>query len=174
MVLCSSCLDFYTEKQKPTIVNATLEENELTVTWTSQIYDIVAIAVIVENAHRNFQKTLFVEWNETEVSVIVDPTIPYNVTVVVYDRCRESHTSDIFHVRSGSENTPTDAGSISSLVTLHILPSMRTKLVYVLLKQPPPRFAGAELHPSTPEYVSTPSQTFVSTSSQQRCDNRGE
>ena len=147
----------------------------MTVTWTSQIYDIVAIAVIVENAHRYFQKTTFIEWNETEVSIVVDHADAYNVTVVVYDRCRESHTSDIFPVPSGTEPTPTNAGSIGSLITLHSLPSMITQLVYVLLKQPPPRFAGAELHPSTPECVSTPSQTFVSSSSQpSKCDNRGE
>jgi hypothetical protein len=152
LILCYSCLDLYTEKQKPTI-NAILEYNELTVTWTSQIYDIVAIAVIVENAERNFQKTTFVEWNETEESVVVDPTVPYNVTVVVYDRCRESHMSDISSVRPGIETTPT-TGSISSLMALHSFPS-------------------AEPHPSSPsQCVPTPSQTFVS-SSQQECDNRG-
>ena len=120
----------------------------MTVTWTSQIYDVVTIAVIVQNTQRKFQKTTFVEWNETEESVVVDPEVAYNVTVVVYDRCRESHMSDIYPVPSGNETTPTEAGSISSLMTLHSFPSTTELNVSMAYCNNLILILGAEPHPS--------------------------
>ena len=60
-------------------------------------------AVIVESIEKNIHKTTIVNWNQTEVSIVVIP-IPYNVTVVFYDRCREKYTSNIFMVHPEDEH----------------------------------------------------------------------
>ena len=84
-------------------VNARLSENELRVWWSTGLYDIVTTAVIVESIEKNIHKTTFVNWNQTEVSILVNP-IPYNVTVVFYDRCRENYTSNVFMVHPEDEH----------------------------------------------------------------------
>ena len=58
------------------------------------------------NIERNFEKTVFVPMDRTQESIDVDPRIPYNVTVTVYDRCQECYMSEVFHVFEHIENQP--------------------------------------------------------------------
>ena len=63
----------------------------MTVTWLTTIADIVNIVVIVKNIESNY--SVVVGPNERTVTVeVVDPA-PYNVTVVVFDICKNNYSS---------------------------------------------------------------------------------
>jgi hypothetical protein len=79
----------------PTIQSASLDivSHQLHVKWTTN-YTAVVTLIIVKN--NDFEKT--VECNFEEASIPVDPTISYNVTVVVYDKCGARYESEVSHV----------------------------------------------------------------------------
>jgi hypothetical protein len=114
-------------EHKPSIDNASLIENELKVMWSTTTSDIVTVAVVIENIEKGFQSTTFVEWNKREETILVETDkFPYNATVIVYDRCRESYKSDVYTVQRDnvdltSDNSPSILPSLSSDKTL--LPS---------------------------------------------------
>ena len=91
--------------------------------WSTRTSDIVTIAVVIENIEKGFQSTTFVEWNKREETILVETDkIPYNATVIVYDRCRESYKSDVYTVQRDnvdltSDNFPPILPSLSSDVT---------------------------------------------------------
>ena len=86
-------------EHQPSIDNARLIGKKLKVVWSTRTSDIVTIAVVIENIEKGFQSTTFVEWNKREETILVETdAIPYNATVIVYDRCRESYKSDVYTV----------------------------------------------------------------------------
>ena len=91
--------------------------------WSTRTSDIVTIAVVIENIEKGFQSTTFVEWNKREETILVETdAIPYNATVIVYDRCRESYKSDVYTVQRDNVDLPGDNSqsilpSLSSDVT---------------------------------------------------------
>jgi hypothetical protein len=104
-------------EHKPSIDNASLIENELKVMWSTTTSDIVTVAVVIENIEKGFQSTTFVEWNKREETILVETDkFPYNATVIVYDRCRESYKSDVYTVQRDNvgDNSPSILPSLSS------------------------------------------------------------
>ena len=91
--------------------------------WSTRTSDIVTVAVVIENIEMGFQSTTFVEWNKREETIPIETdAIPYNATVIVYDRCRESYKSDVYTVQRDNIDLPGDNSqsilpSLSSDVT---------------------------------------------------------
>ena len=122
----------------PEIEDAFIDvNNQLIVFWSTRITEIVTIAVVVKNTKYENESTVFVEWNERDKSISVDPLSTYNVTVIVFDICRQNVSSETVSVESRSStksfllsqtpsedisksmSTSTAAGPRSSLVCVH-------------------------------------------------------
>jgi hypothetical protein len=99
-----------------------VSNNTVTVTWLTTIADIVNIVVIVKNIESNY--SVVVGPNERTVTVeVVDPA-PYNVTVVVFDICKNNYSSipETVGVRVESSS----ASLFGTTVTLQSTPSPLT------------------------------------------------
>ena len=106
---------FLTGYHPPKIDDVQVNTNELLVSWTAKSSDVVSIVVVVKNKDYRIQISVAVEWNVRNASVpVLDSTIPYNVTVVVYDRCWGTHESEIFHVNQNIPSIPHPKSAISS------------------------------------------------------------
>ena len=87
----------YTVGDKLYIILAEINptRSEMLVVWSTNDSDYVNIASISAlNNEINFEKTVIVERDIREVSFFVNPTIAYNVTVVIYDKCQGIHKSE--------------------------------------------------------------------------------
>jgi hypothetical protein len=106
---------------QPLVFNAST--NTLTVTWLTTIADIVYIVVIVKDVDNTNEFSVVVGPNERTVEVAVDP-VTYNVTVVVFDICKNNYSSipETVGVRVESSS----ASLFGTTVTLQSTPSPLT------------------------------------------------
>jgi hypothetical protein len=76
--------------------NVNTTSNQLHVQWSTRHTAIVNIVIIAKNDE--IKLTTIVDWCTRETTIHVDPAFYYNVTVVIYDKCRERHESEVVHV----------------------------------------------------------------------------
>ena len=62
--------------------------------WSANNTDIVNFAVFAENRDNKVKKTVIVE-RDSRIALIpdVDFSLPYNVTVVIYNKCQKQYSS---------------------------------------------------------------------------------
>ena len=79
----------------PEIDSATydISTNELNVTWSTSMTNVITIAVIVKSSISETETTVIVGWNETNASIIVEPSPSYTVTVKIFNSCRQTFSS---------------------------------------------------------------------------------
>ena len=84
----------------PTLIGHSVDipNNQLFVSWSTSITEIVTIAVRVKNTVTRSESTMFVGWNERNASIPVDPPYSYDVSVVVFDMCRQELNSEVVTV----------------------------------------------------------------------------
>ena len=93
----------FTDPSLPQIIYAkvtnTGQKSALTVSWRTNNIGIINIAIIAENIDYNVRITTLVQAHEREATVPVNPSIPYNITVVVKNKCKHSLTSEVYFVK---------------------------------------------------------------------------
>ena len=72
----------------------------MSVSWTTNIFSIVNIAVIAKNVNNGVESSIFVGGAEREASLIVTYPDPYNVTVTVFDQCQQNLRSEAFYIEA--------------------------------------------------------------------------
>ena len=79
----------------PEIDSATydISTNELSVTWSTNMTNVITIAVIVMSSISETETIVIVRWDETNASIIVEPSLSYNVTVRMFNSCRQTISS---------------------------------------------------------------------------------
>ena len=96
------CVGIFTGGSVPLIHSARVEKDNgdsiLRIAWSINISDTVKVAVIAENVDHAIERTVIVEAFEKQTGISVCPKISYNVTVIVYNKCNQSFTSEIFPV----------------------------------------------------------------------------
>ena len=65
----------------------------LMVTWSTNASGIVNIAVVVNNTEAGIERGVVVGREIRNVSINVDTSLPYNVTVIVFDTCQQEFPS---------------------------------------------------------------------------------
>ena len=79
----------------------------LSVTWSTNITNIVNIAVIASNTRNGLESGIVVGGAEREASLLVDHADPFNVTDTIFDQYQQRFSSEGFYIKGLPDAVPT-------------------------------------------------------------------
>ena len=107
-----------------TIISASREANILSVSWSTNFAEIVNIVVIAMNTKSGVKGSTVVGGAEREASLLVDHRDPYNVTVMVFDRCQQNFSSEEFYIEELQFNGAMSTATITLMSTRYFHSSL--------------------------------------------------
>ena len=90
----------------------------LMVTWSTSAGDIVNIAVVARNTENGIERGVVVGREIRSVSIFVDTSLSYNVTVIVFDTCQQEFPSAVVLVKKKNIISTSPSEKMSSFKSM--------------------------------------------------------